>query len=536
MKHERAKFVPSSKFLAMDPGAFDLYFDVGRETEEIRVDENGIARVNISGPLEHHACWFWDNYDDITRRVASAFEHEESRAVVMSFDSPGGLAAGATECHRAIKALRKKHDKPLFSYANEMACSAAYELACAADEIWLPDTATVGSVGVILMVTDSTKALAKAGLRVQLVTVGSKKADMHPERPLTQEILDRAQDRVDYFAGIFFDVVSKARGVSIPKIAGLQAGVYQGNRAVKVKLADGVAGWDDFLAHVKESTMKIKSSSKKPEAKSGEKSEKKDDEALEKALGALLATAKDPKALVSKLRADMRKPEEKSEEEDEEEETEEEEDDRCEDEEDEEEEEESTEGSTSSTKSSTSDSTDAEEEEKAFFGAKNGLYTPRRLVRLCRQVTGERGSIKSLFGALDALGVQKKHVAKSSARLEKLEARARSADVDAMIGKAKREGRVTRAQVEGLRAQGMKDPKFLKGFLSGLPKLVRGKDEAFEPRHDVDGQPIGVGLSSDQRKIVAAATAGMNPKEKAEFIAAMNENAKLNGAAKPTNF
>jgi hypothetical protein len=349
---------------------------------------------------------------------------------------------------------------------------------------------------------------------------------------LTQEILDRAQDRVEYFADIFFRAVASSRGVSIPKIAGLEAGVYQGSRAVKVGLADGVAGWNEFLEHVAEQLqMKIKPSKSSPKA-----TEKSDEEPLEKALAALLATSSNPSALVSKLRADMRKPEEKSEEEDEEEESEEEEeeeDDRCEEEDEEEDDEEST---GASTKSSTEDSTDAEEEEKAFYGAKTGLYNPRRLVRLCRQVTGCNGSIKELFGALDALGVQKKHVAKSSARLEKLEARARAADVDAMIGKAKREGRVTRAQVEQLRAQGMKDPKFLKGFLSGLPKLVRTREDALVPRQDVDGQPVGSGLSGDQRKMVEQATAGMNPKQKAEFLAAWGERSKLNGAPKTPNF
>lgn len=511
MTNERAKFEPSSKILALAEDALGAWFDVGHDDDESLVDADGIATIGISGPLEHHASWWWDSYDSIRVRVAAAFEHEDSKAVILRIDSPGGVAAGATELQRDIRAMREKSGKPIFAYADEMACSAGYELACAADEIWLPDTATVGSIGVITSLYDTTKANEKYGVRIQLVTSGKRKADSYSDRVLTPEIEQKAQDRVDYFAGIFFDVVAKARGVSLPKIAGLEAGVYQGSGAVKVKLADGVAGWDGFVAHVKESIMKTKPKGSQ-------------DTALAAAMAALLATADDPDALVASLDAAAKsKSKAKKEDADEDESG--------------DEDAAAASDDDSSTDGSTKDSTDAKAEEKSFFSASNGLYTPQRLVRLCRQVTGEQGSIKSLFGAIDALGQQKKAAEKSATRLEKLEARQIEQDVESMLSKAKADGRISRAQVEHLRASGMKDPKFLKGFLSQLPKLVRTVDEALVPREGAEGEPAAAHLSDDQKKIIAQATAGMNAKEKAEFVSALNERQKnLNGAAKTPSF
>lgn len=224
------------------------------DLELVGVDllEGGVAVVPVSGPLEHHPTWCWDSYDDIGARVALALAADEVRALVLRIDSPGGVVAGSFELHRTIRRLRARHGKPVLAYADELAASAAYALACAADEIWLPDTGTVGSVGVILALLDTTEANRKAGVRVELVTSGQRKADTQPDRKLTSPIVRRAQDRVDYFAGIFVDLVAKARGLKRRDVSALEAGVYSGAAALEVGLADGVAGWSAFLARARD--------------------------------------------------------------------------------------------------------------------------------------------------------------------------------------------------------------------------------------------------------------------------------------------
>ena len=242
--------------------------------------EDNVAIVTINGPLEHHCTYWWDSYEDIHKRVEDAFSGNDvvdaerqrmlwdnwgqlpedyapppatpARAVIMKFDSPGGEAAGCTYLHRKLRSLRKQYDAPLYAYANEMAASAAYQLASAADEIWLPDTGRVGSIGVIATLFDRTEQNKKMGVNIELITSGDKKSDNHADRVITDDIRERTQGMVDDLALIFFQIVAKARGVSVDAVRSLQAGVYTGQDAVNVGIADGVARWDRFLRLVTE--------------------------------------------------------------------------------------------------------------------------------------------------------------------------------------------------------------------------------------------------------------------------------------------
>lgn len=264
----RRKFSPSSPYLAIRPEALDLsYLPVG-STRNDRTDSN-VAIIKICGPLEHHAGSGWfDSYEEIAARVEAAMSGADfdsdgasdlglgpASAVVLCIDSPGGEAAGSSACHRKLRKLRKKYNVPLFAFANEMAASAAYSIASACDEIWLPDTGTVGSIGVIATVYDRTKQNAKTGLLITLVTSGSQKADNHADRPLTEEITARMQERVNRLASVFFQTVADARGVSPENIAELEAGVFIGQHAVDVGIADRVGSWDAFMRHVSNSLV-----------------------------------------------------------------------------------------------------------------------------------------------------------------------------------------------------------------------------------------------------------------------------------------
>jgi ClpP class serine protease len=156
-------------------------------------------------------------------------------------------------CHRRIRTLRKKYDVPLYAYANECAASAAYAIASACDEIWLPDTGVVGSIGVIATLFDRTAMNRKMGLNIELVTSGDEKADGHADRPITDDIRSRMLDRVMHLARIFWAGVAKARGTTPAAVQALQAGVFYGQDAIDAGIADGVAGWNRFLRTISRS-------------------------------------------------------------------------------------------------------------------------------------------------------------------------------------------------------------------------------------------------------------------------------------------
>lgn len=269
----RSEYRPGD-ILAIRPEAFfSLYSFCG--PAPVERTEDGISIVRINGPLEHHASWCWDSYERIAQDVEDEMsgqgvvkDHEwrngwredyepvdaaPASAIVLKIDSPGGDASGATWVHRKLRSLRKTYDVPLYAYADEMVCSAAYSIASSADELWLPDTGTVGSIGVVATLFDRTAMNRKMGLNVELVTSGDFKADGHADRPITDGIRERMLDRVMKLARIFWRTVAKARDTSPQAIADLNAGVFIGADAVDVGIADGVASWDKFLGIVRDS-------------------------------------------------------------------------------------------------------------------------------------------------------------------------------------------------------------------------------------------------------------------------------------------
>lgn len=264
----------------MRPEAADFSFLFTGVVPTDRTKDN-VAIVSINGPLEHHENWMWDSYECIVERIQDAMtgqdivKQDEARvtlggwsplpqdyeppeaipasAIILRIDSPGGEAAGATWCHRKILGLKKRYGCPIYTFADEMVCSAAYEIASACDEIWGPDTAAIGSIGVIATLFDRTRQNEKMGLNVELITSGEFKADGHADRPITDEIRERMQDRIMILANIFWRTVAKARGTSPKAVKELEAGVFIGQDAVDVGIADGIANWGSFLKIVSKS-------------------------------------------------------------------------------------------------------------------------------------------------------------------------------------------------------------------------------------------------------------------------------------------
>jgi signal peptide peptidase SppA len=289
-KERKARFVRSGEMIAMPresllqgPSGFFWLFGGGPTASERRGD---VAIVHVRGALDHHADAWDDNYESILKRVGDAMsgqdaalaykrqqqahrrahEYEEGfeplpdmpvtppSAVIMCIDSPGGVVSGLNETVFALQKMRKESGVPLIAYVNEMAASAAYALSCACDKILAPESAVVGSIGVISTMISQARKNEKDGYDVVLITSGDRKADGHVHAPITDKAKAAEAARVEKLAVAFFKLASKARGIPIDTIRGFQAGIWLGKDAERRKLVDEVISFDDaILALSKES-------------------------------------------------------------------------------------------------------------------------------------------------------------------------------------------------------------------------------------------------------------------------------------------
>ena len=233
--------------LHIDPKAMD---DEGAsiEVSDSYQVERGVAIIRIAGTLVQRSSFMGAmcgmiGYDQIRRDFLSAMHDPDVRAVALEIDSPGGEVAGCFDLVDLIHSYRDQ--KPTLAILNESAYSAGYALASACEQITVPRTGGTGSVGVIAMHVDYSKALAQAGTSVTLITFGDRKAEGNEFKPLSDDALARIQADVDEMGELFVETVARNRNLSTAKVRATQAGTYLGAAGVEIGFADAVQAPDE---------------------------------------------------------------------------------------------------------------------------------------------------------------------------------------------------------------------------------------------------------------------------------------------------
>lgn len=216
-------------------------------------DGSLVAVVTIDGPLaqrgEVHLCGYLDGYDWIADRFQAAISDPKVGSVVLRINSPGGDAAGLEEAVKRMRAAAKSSRKRVIAFADELAASAAYWIAAGvADEVWLPPSGEVGSIGTLAAWVDATEQLQMVGLKVHMVRDPEGKAAMHPFAPVAEVADERMAQCVEECTARFVAAVSKRRKVAESKVRKLDGDVLRGEDAVAFKLADSVGSYEQALA------------------------------------------------------------------------------------------------------------------------------------------------------------------------------------------------------------------------------------------------------------------------------------------------
>jgi ClpP class serine protease len=183
-------------------------------------------------------------YDGIRQALALALDDPTVAKVALDIDSGGGEVAGCFDLVDDI--YRARGPKPIWAILNEGAYSAAYAIASAADRIVVPRTGGTGSIGVICMHVDFSKALDAAGFKVTFITSAGadRKADGHSEIPLSAEALSAIQADIDAMGELFYATVARNRGLTANGVRDLKAATFMGARGLEAGLADSVAAPD----------------------------------------------------------------------------------------------------------------------------------------------------------------------------------------------------------------------------------------------------------------------------------------------------
>ncbi|MEA2934735.1 MAG: hypothetical protein QOD74_1381 [Variibacter sp.] len=112
-----------------------------------------------------------------------AFSYRGAQAVALLINSPGGSAVQSHLIFKRIRQLAEEKSLPVIAFAEDVAASGGYMIACAADEIFADENSIVGSIGVVGGSFGFHGLLEKIGIERRLYTSGEHKAMLDPFLP-----------------------------------------------------------------------------------------------------------------------------------------------------------------------------------------------------------------------------------------------------------------------------------------------------------------------------------------------------------------
>lgn len=212
--------------------------DIFGKPEDMYQENGSVAIVSVSGVILPNCTKFERMLGAVSlKEVRAAIKQakdSDAKSVVVKFNTPGGSVTGVEQTAKALKDLAKS--KPTTAYVEELCASAGYWLAAQCGEILCSESAELGSIGVYLAFLTMERGLVAGGITPEVIKAGKYKTLGIKVKDLTDEERAYLQAGVDETYGKFKGAVA-GRGLDEDT---MQGEVYDGLKAVELKLADGI--------------------------------------------------------------------------------------------------------------------------------------------------------------------------------------------------------------------------------------------------------------------------------------------------------
>lgn len=202
-----------------------------------------VAVVRLSGVVGRMGPWRGGlSLAGLAPALERAFKLWNLKAVALAVNSPGGSPVQSALIANRIRALAEENEVPVFAFAEDVAASGGYWLACAADEIYADANSIVGSIGVMSGGFGFVDLIKRVGVERRLHVAGERKTLLDP-------FLDEKPDEVARLKAIQQDIhdgfkamVRQRRGsrLKAPEAELFSGEFWTGRRALELGLIDGL--------------------------------------------------------------------------------------------------------------------------------------------------------------------------------------------------------------------------------------------------------------------------------------------------------
>lgn len=235
---------------------FETPTNIAAEDDSETTNDRGIGVLRVDGSLTYKPVMTMcgevgTSYQSLVNQVDEMAE-AGVKTIVMEVTSGGGQAAHCFESAKEIRAICDEYDIELIGYADTMACSAAYALICVCDTVVANPSADIGSIGCVVALLDTSKAMEQAGLKRIFITSGDAKVPFDSNGSFKKEFLDEVQASVDRLNTEFANHVSENTGLSIEAIMAMEAKTFHAQAALELGLVNAVMTNKEFTRFVAE--------------------------------------------------------------------------------------------------------------------------------------------------------------------------------------------------------------------------------------------------------------------------------------------
>lgn len=214
---------------------------------------NGVAVLPVSGTMVHKYDYLMPysgmtGYNGIIGRMSVALNDPEVKGILLDMDTPGGEVSGCFDAAATIRKMAKEGGKPLWAIADDMACSAGMAIASAADRRLITQSASMGSVGVLMAHTSYAGQLKEKGVAVTLIHSGAHKVEGNPYEALSKDVLANFQAKTDKLRDDFSSLVAGNIGLTKEAVLATEAAVYCGQEAIEIGFVDELVNGNEAIA------------------------------------------------------------------------------------------------------------------------------------------------------------------------------------------------------------------------------------------------------------------------------------------------
>ena len=182
--------------------------------------------------------------------IKKAFSVKKAAAIVVTINSPGGSPVQSHLIYKFIREQAKKNNKKVIVFAEDVAASGGYLIACAGDEIYANSSSIVGSIGVIYASFGFKELINKIGVERRVHTAGKNKSTLDPFLEEKKEDIERLKNIQLDLHKDFIKVVEDSRGAKLKKDTGLElfsGEFWAGSKAKELGLIDGIGNANQIL-------------------------------------------------------------------------------------------------------------------------------------------------------------------------------------------------------------------------------------------------------------------------------------------------